>query len=116
MGQARSACSCKRVETRGGGRPRTGVCDAQGLPGVEASDAQGLPGPPRVETLGYYWEEVVSPLGCSGKRTEVRSLRLKSSAYDWEGWVRRGAPALVSGLKSAALGHPCPNAVCRQRR
>src|SRR5690554_5601346 len=75
MGQARSACSCKRVETRGGGgRSRTGVCDAQGLPGLEASDAQGLPGPPRVETLGYDWEEVVSPLGCSGKRTEVRGF------------------------------------------
>src|SRR5690554_3639518 len=27
-----------------GGRSRTGVCDAQGLPGLEASSAQGLPG------------------------------------------------------------------------
>jgi len=27
---------------------------------------------PRVETLGYDWEEVVSALRCSGKRTEVR--------------------------------------------
>jgi len=27
---------------------------------------------PRVETLGYEWEEVVSASHCSGKRTEVR--------------------------------------------
>jgi len=58
----------------GGAGLRMGAVSAQGLPRVEASSAQGLPGPPRVETLGYYWEEVVSPLGCSGKRTEVRGI------------------------------------------
>ena len=47
--------------------------------------AGGLPAhePPRVETLGYYWEEM----------------------------VRRFAPVFVSGLKSAAMVHPCPKAV-----
>ena len=28
--------------------------------------------------------------------------------YDWEEAVRRVAPVLESGLKSAASGHPCP--------
>ena len=29
--------------------------------------------------------------------------------YDWEEAVRRLAPVLESGLKSAASGHPCPS-------
>src|SRR5690554_4003610 len=30
------------------------------------------------------------------------------AGYYWEEMVRRFAPVLVSGLKSAAKGHPCP--------
>src|SRR5690554_93520 len=52
------------------GPPRVGGVRRTGPPRA----SQGLPGPPRVETLGYDWEEVVSPLGCSGKRTEVRGI------------------------------------------
>src|SRR5690554_2441189 len=54
--------------------------------GESASGGAGLRAcpNPRTEVLGDDWEEVVSPLGCSGKRTEVRGLRLKSSAYYWE--------------------------------
>ena len=39
-----------------------------------------------------------------GPRTEVlrrtRPPRVETLGYDWEGVVRRGAPVLVSGLKS----------------
>src|SRR5690554_6104373 len=66
---------------------------------------------------------------CSCKRTEVRRYGapvpqclwfskkgLLYLGYDWEEMVRRFAPVLVSGLKSAAMVHPCPNAYGFQRR
>ncbi len=34
--------------------------------------------------------------------------RVETLRYDWEEAVRRVAPVLESGLKSAASGHPCP--------
>src|SRR5690554_3261116 len=35
--------------------------------------------------------------------------RVETLGYDWEEAVRRLAPVLESGLKSAASGHPCPS-------
>src|SRR5690554_7723428 len=35
--------------------------------------------------------------------------RVGTLGYDWEEAVRRLAPVLESGLKSAASGHPCPS-------
>lgn len=34
--------------------------------------------------------------------------RVETLGYDWEKMGRREAPVLVSGLKSATWGHPCP--------
>ena len=52
-------------------------------------------------------------LRCIGPpRTEVLRRtgppRVETLGYDWDNKVRRFAPVLESGLKSAALWHPCP--------
>src|SRR5690554_3953318 len=46
---------------------------------------------PRVETLGYDWEEVVSALRCCCKRTEVRGFK-EGEVYDqmYRGSASRG--------------------------
>src|SRR5690554_898122 len=38
-----------------------------------------------------------------------QATRVETLGYDWEEAVRRLAPVLESGLKSAASGHPCPS-------
>src|SRR5690554_7483987 len=42
-------------------------------------------------------------------RTSVLGGLACRLGYDWEEAVRRLAPVLESGLKSAASGHPCPS-------